>query len=115
MVDPFKAAARRDRIAQAVLLLMILAILGAFILFSNLNDASSGKEVVAVVTRLGTYPEPLGTGDLPILTVRLPDGSVRQVRTTWSAAGRCVPGRKVSLLQRGTVLEVGLRGCLTKR
>jgi hypothetical protein len=75
------------------------------------GDVSNGREVKATILKVGTYTDPLGTGDSPILTVQLPDGSIRQVPTSWPAANGCAPGSAVSLLQRGTALQVSLRAC----
>ena len=111
MIDPFQADARRERITQAVGLVLLIALLCALALFWVRTDVSNGRVVEATVVRLGNYPDPLGTGDSPILTVRLPDGSIRQLRASWPAVDRCAPGSKVSILQRGTALKVGYRGC----
>lgn len=51
-------------------------------------------------------------GDLPILTVKLPDGSVRDVQATWADVDRCRPGRSISLLQQGQALQVARPGCI---
>jgi hypothetical protein len=111
MADPFKAAIRHERLTKVSGLILLTILLCALFYFWVRTDISDGREVDAVIVRLGSYPEPLGTGDAPILTVQLPDGSIREVRTSWSAVNRCVPGRRVSLLQKGTALQVALRGC----
>jgi len=87
-------------------------LLGAFFIFWPANFVTDGQLVEATVVRVGTYAAGRSRGgDLPILTVRLPNGSIRQVRASWSTAGDCIPGGRISLLQRATALQVSLRGC----
>jgi hypothetical protein len=115
MADAFQTVARREYITEAAWLAALIALL-CFATFAWIRgDVSNGREVTAVVVRLGTYPDPLETGDLPILTVQLPDGSIRQVLASWPAVSRCAPGRSVALLQRATALKVALRGCSAAR
>lgn len=108
--DPFRDEITRDRVTQAVGVLLLLAFLSALILVVPLNDFRRAKSIHAVVLRLGTYPDETA-GDLPILTLRMRNGSIRQVRTSWSGAKWCAPGTRVWLLQRGSNLQVALRGC----
>jgi hypothetical protein len=111
MVDPFGTEGRRERVSHlAAFALLVCFLCAGFFLWMR-ADVSDGDEVTAVVVSLGAYPNPLGTGDSPILTVRLADGSIRQVRTSWQAVNGCQPGRAISILKRGTALQVGLRGC----
>ena len=114
MADTLKSIIRRERAKQAAALglLLILALLGALSIFWPPTYVTNGRVVEATVVRVGTYAvgETQG-GELPILTVRLPDASIRDVNASWSTAGKCVPGSRVSLVQRGTALQVGLRGC----
>jgi hypothetical protein len=115
MVDPFRTEGHRERVTHlAALAVLVCFVCAVFFLWMR-ADVSDGNEVTAVVVRLGTYPDPLGTGDSPILTVRLADGSVRQVRASWQAVNGCQPGRAISILQRGTAVQVGLRGCYLDR
>ena len=66
----------------------------------------------AEVLRLGTYPVGgVAAEDLPILTVRLHDGSIREVQAAWADVDDCKPGRSISLLQHESALQVGQRGC----
>jgi hypothetical protein len=107
--DPFQFTINRERVTQVVGLLLLLAFLATFILIASRNDFRNARSVDAVVLRLGTYA--YDTGDLPILTVRMEDGAIRQIRTSWAAAKWCAPGTRISLLQRGSNLQVALRGC----
>ncbi|MFL6725747.1 MAG: hypothetical protein ACJ8FS_04430 [Sphingomicrobium sp.] len=114
MKESLKSIILRDRAKQAVGLglLLVLALLAALSLFWPPTYVTDGQIVEATVLRIGTYAVGSGYGgDLPIVTVRLPNGSIRQVKASWSTAGNCVPGGRVALLQRGTALQVGLRGC----
>jgi len=112
--DPFQAEALRERLTRARGLLLLFAYMGVLLLLVLSTDFRHEREIEAIVVRLGTYPDPLETGDLPILTVRLPDGSIRQLRTSWPAVNRCETGSSITLLQLGSRLRVGLRGCNPK-
>ena len=68
--------------------------------------------IEGTVVRVATYAHELG--DMPILTVRLDDGSIRQLRTSRAAANGCGPGSSIALLKRGISLRVGLRGCYSR-
>ena len=75
---------------------------------------TDGRVVKAEVLRLGMHPVAgVSGGDLPILTVRLPDGSIRDVEATWTDVNDCKPGRWISLVQQGIALQVGQPGCMT--
>jgi hypothetical protein len=112
--DPFQAEAFWERLTRARGLLLLFAYMGALLLLVVSTDFRHERDVEAIVVRLGTYPDPLATGDLPIVTVRLPDGSIRQLRASWPAVNRCGPGSSISLLQLGRRLRVGLGGCHPK-
>lgn len=77
---------------------------------------TNGHEVQAKVLRIGTYPAGrVAGGDLPILTVRMKGGAVRNVQATWADVGGCETGRSISLLQQGDALQVGRPGCVIAR
>jgi hypothetical protein len=112
MADPFRIAAIRQRAAQALRLGLLIALAGAIAYCLDRPAVTTGRPVEAEVLRVGTYSASrVMGGDLPILVVRLPDGSVREVRSSWAAAKNCEPGRWISLLQHGTALQVGIPGC----
>jgi hypothetical protein len=80
------------------------------------GGVASGRVVQAEVLRLGTYPTGSVKGaNLPIITVRLPDGSVSDVKTTRADVSGCKLGDFISILRRGDGLQVGQRGCTKKR
>lgn len=112
MVDPFQTEARRERLTLAAGLLLMIALLG--ILASLAARAGSGDQLLieGTVVRVATYAHELG--DMPILTVRLDDGSIHQLRASWAAAKGCGPGSSIALLKRGSRLRVGMRGCNTR-
>ena len=98
--------------AGALVLLVALIYAKAYLNFGNV--VTDGEVVKAEVLRLGTRPVArVAGGELPILTVRLPDGSVRQVKATWPHVKDCKRGRWISILQHGTALQVGTPGCYT--
>ena len=112
MIDAFRTIVIRERVTQAVGFGLMIVFLGALWYVWVHTDVSDGRIIEAEVLKLQTYSAPSGMGgDLPILMVRLPDGSIREVPASWAAVGNCMPGRWVQLLQRGTALQVGLRGC----
>lgn len=115
MVDPFRNIARRELVTKASSLALFIGLICLTLLAWEFSDIRQGRVVAAVVTGFSTYPDPLGMGDRPILTVRLSDGSLRQVRGSWSAVGNCTPGRTILLLQRRTALEIAFRGCSSTR
>src|SRR5436305_800172 len=114
MVNSLKKIAFRERVRQAVGvgLIVALALLGALSVFWPRTYVIDGRLVDGTVIRIGSYPTAGAYGgELPILTVRLPNGSIRQVKASWATAGDCLPGSQVPLVQRGTALQVGLQGC----
>lgn len=112
MVDPFRTTAIRERSTQVFLVALLVAgtCLGSYLMVRPY--VTEGRIVRAEVVRVGMYDtgEAAG-GNLPILTVKLADGSNRQVTSSWAAVKDCAPGRWIALLQRGTALQVGRPGC----
>jgi hypothetical protein len=109
MADVFLEQIRRERLHAAgwlVVLLIFLAVL-AFGLSRMLNP--EGRLVEGQVERFGTRATDIG--DLPVVTVRLPDGSIRQVETSRALVKGCSRGDRIELVQRGTALRVGIRAC----
>lgn len=109
--DPFKAEAFRERRTLAGGLLLLIAFVFALLWWALSFDFPHERQIEATVVRVGTYPDPLATGDSPILTLRLADGSIRQLPTSWPAAINCRAGSNISLLKSGNTLRVGLLGC----
>jgi hypothetical protein len=112
MPDPFRTVALRGWIIAAGALVLVAALIVA-VSYLNLGmPLTNGHEVQGEVLRVGTHPAArVAGGDLPILTVRLPDGSVRDVEATWADVSGCKPGRSISLIQQGDALQVGRPGC----
>ena len=116
MVDPFRTVAIRERIAQGLGLALLITVICVVSYLLVRPYVTEGRIVRAEVLRVGMHSVGDGQGgDLPILTVRLPDGSIRQVTPSWAAVNDCMPGRWISLLQRGTALQVGPPGCSKTR
>ena len=114
MRDPLRSIIFRERARKAVCLglLLLFALVAGVSLFWPPTYVTNGQLLEATVVRVGSYPagKALG-GELPILTIRLPNGSIRQVRASWSTAGECMPGSRVPIVQHGIALQVGLSGC----
>ena len=116
MADPFRSLTLQGRI-KAGGALVLLAALMFVVSYLRFGSAMTAAQVVeAEVLRLGARPvAAVRGGDLPILTVRLPDGSVRDVQATWADVRRCRPGRSISLLQQGSALRIGRPGCISEK
>jgi len=114
MTDPFKTVAFRSRTVKASALIVLTGIVVAIGYLKFGTVITGGRAVKAEVLRLGTRPTGGVAGaNLPVLTVRMPDGSIRQVRATWADVNDCKPGRSISILQQGTAVLVGRPGCYT--
>jgi hypothetical protein len=114
MTDPFRTAAIRGRIIAAGALVLITALILAASYLDFGMPITHGHEVQAKVLRVGMRSAAgVAGGDLPVLTVRMPDGAVREVQATWADVGGCKTGRSISLLQQGDALQVGRPGCVT--
>ena len=114
MTDPFRDLAIRRRLitAGAVVLVAALIISVSYLDFGM--PITNGHEVRAEVLRVGTRAAAsTAGGDLPILTVRLPNGTVRDVQATWADIGGCKTGSSISLLEQGQALQIGRPGCIT--
>ena len=116
MTDPFRTVAFRSRIIAAGALVVGAALIVAVSYLDFGMPIASGHEVQAEVLRVGTRSVArVAGGDLPILTVRMPDGAVRDVPATWEDVGGCKTGRSISLVQQGDALQVGRPGCVSPR
>ena len=114
MPDPFRSAALRSRATAAGALVVVAALIFAVSYLDFVPAVTDGHVVKAEVLQLGTRPASrVAGGDLPVLSVRLPDGSVRDVQATWADVNGCKPGRSISLLQQGSALKVGRPGCIS--
>ncbi len=114
MTDPFRTVAFRARImkASALIILIGFVVVIGYLEFGTV--ITDGRAMKAEVLRVGTRPTGRVAGaNLPVLTVRMPDGSIRQVLATWADVSDCKPGRSISILQQGTAVLVGRPGCNT--
>jgi len=112
MTEAYRTVAVRQRITKAGALVVLLGFVIAISYLEFSTVVPKGRIVKAEVLRLGTRPVArVAGGDLPIITVRLPDGSVREVQATWADVNNCEAGRFISLVQQGTALQVGRPGC----
>ncbi len=112
MTDSFRNVPFRAGIMKAGALIVLtgLMVVIGYLQFGTV--ITDGREVKAEVLRLGTQPTGGVAGAiLPILTVRMPDGSVRQVMATWPDVNDCKPGRSISIVEKGTAVRVGRPGC----
>ena len=109
MGDPFRAHVRNERLRLAFWVLVLIVPLAALAYLLNGASQPDGELIKADVVRFGSRPTE--TGDIPVLTVRLADGSIRQVLAGPNAVNGCKRGDRISLIQRGTSLRVGIRGC----
>ena len=116
MTDPFRTLVIRRRIIAGILLLLVAALIVAVSYLDFGMPITNGHEVQAQVLRVGTRPAARAAGgDLPILTVRLPNGAVRDVQATWADVDGCKTGSSISLRQQGDALQVGRPGCVVRR
>ena len=116
MTDPFQTAALRGRIIAAGMLVLLAAMIVVVSYLETGLPIRNGHVVEAEVLGVGMHPAArLAAGDLPILTVRLPNGSVRDVQATWADVNGCKASRSLSLLQEGSALQVGRPGCASAR
>ena len=114
MTDPFRTVALRSRINVAGPLVLVAVLIVAVSYLDFGMPITTGHEVQAEVLRVGMRPAArVAGGDLPILTVRVPDGAVRDVQATWADISACKTGRSISLLQQGGALQVGRPGCVS--
>jgi hypothetical protein len=112
MTDPLVTAGLPARIVAAGALVLVAALIFAVSYSDFGTGITNGMVVQAKVLRLGTHAvAAVAGGDLPILTVQLPDGSIRDVQATWADVDGCKTGRSISLLKQGNALQVGQPGC----
>ncbi len=114
MVETSETVVVQEHIKKAGGLVLLVALACAISYFEFSGVVTGGTDVKAEVVDFGMVPAGrVAGGDLPILTVRLQDGSIRAVRATWADVNNCMPGRWISLVRNGTALQVGVPGCNT--
>jgi hypothetical protein len=93
-------------------LLLIIALIAFSVLLAGLLyiwKYPTGRLVEGRVEEFGLIARKWGF--TPLITVRLADGSRRQVLAARQFNKSCRQGDKIALIQRGDVLNVGIRGC----
>src|SRR5688500_12054952 len=108
MKDPFKELNRTERLKAGLWLLILIAFLAtiAFV-FSRARNPPG----ILVEGRIQSFGVPVNEyGDMGV-TVRLANGSVREVLTKWVLVKGCERGDRIALVQRGTALSVDFTGC----
>ena len=103
-----KTLADRERLT-ASLIFALVALVAIISVVTSIKWNPSGRLVEAHVEQFGVRAS--NSGFHPLLTVRLADGSKRQVLAARLSRGDCKRGDKVALVQRGSALTVGVRGC----
>jgi hypothetical protein len=99
------SALRRD--GGAILAVLFLASIIVAVIVVRQSGAM--VEEKGVVLNFSSRPDI--DGDHPIVSVRLQDGRVEQVRTTPVLLERCAKGGNIALVRRSHSLQVSPRGC----
>ena len=104
-----KTLALRERLTSLLWVFALIALVAVVGLVANITWNPEGRLVEAHVEQFGVRADNFGFE--PLLTVRLADGSKRQVLASRLDKGACRRGDKVALVQRGSALTLGVRGC----
>jgi hypothetical protein len=110
MAEPLRAQIWAERMRSGVWLLALLAVVATVLFVEDRLWNPQGQLIEARVIqsgiRAGKYR------NTPIVTVRLADGSVREVQARWASSLRgCQSGDRIALVQRGSALTIGVKGC----
>ena len=113
-VDPFRRSWRewlvelaRSWKLFALAIFLVAAIAAVFVVVTR-----TPERVEAQLIRFGSLAT--DEGDKPLLLVRLPDGTVRQVLARRSDVRLCRVGQTIHLLRRGSLLTLQPGGCLER-
>ena len=109
MWTSLKTSAVRERLTASLWIFALVALLAIISVAASIEWNPSGRLVEAHVEQFGVRADYYGFQ--PLLTVRLADGSKRQLLAPRLARGDCKRGDKVALVQRGSALTLGVRGC----
>ena len=104
-----KTQAALERLTSSLWIFAFVGLLAIIGLVASIKWNPSGRMVEAHVEQFGVRADHFGFK--PLLKVRLADGSKRQVLASRLSKGACKRGDKVALVQRGSALTVGVRGC----
>ena len=108
-VDPFRQS-WSQRLAPSWKLAVLAALLIGMVAVAARTLTAASTRVDARVIGFGSYATE--EGNLPILQVRLGDGTNQQVRVRRSDVGACRVGSAVHLMRRGSLLTLAPGGCL---
>jgi len=107
--DPFRDENRRDLRTKAfgagALVALVLLIVGGFLYL----NAGTEQAITGQIVRFGMYADDIG--NRPLVLVRLPDGSEREIQTPRDVLLRCRVGDNISLTRNGSYLKITPDGC----
>ena len=104
-----KTLSVRERLTSWLWIFAFVGLLAIIGVVASITGNPRGRLVEAHVEKFGFRAD--SNGYWPLRTVRLADGSTRQVLASRLWKGACKRGDKVALMQRGSALTVGIRGC----
>ena len=108
MADPLKELGWRERLTAGLWLLMLIAFLATISIMFGRSRNTEGKLIEGRVESFGV---PVNKWGDMVVTVRLANGSVREVLTKWELVKACERGDRIALVQRGLALNVGVMAC----
>ena len=110
VTDPFqsKLAAMRQPVIGFLLLVGILVFVAWMTVWHTAQPSGTMLEgrVIGIGNRAAG-----NTGDEPVLTVQLEDGTTHKVLASRGETAVCKLDSPISLIRRGGGLRIGLRGC----
>ena len=109
MIRFLKPTSFPERVTALMWLVGLLLLVGIVSFLSTYSWHGTGALTEARVEHVGVRADNFGARTL--ITVRLDDGSVRQVLAPRAFDSVCKAGDRIGLLKRGSSLTVGMRGC----
>ena len=98
-----------DLLAKSWKLAALLVVLSAIAIAALRTWTMTPSTVEAQLLRIGSLPS--DTGDMPMLVVRLKDGTIRQFSVRPSDVHACRVGSPIRLIKRGALLTLPQNGC----
>lgn len=108
-VDPFRQT-WSQRLAASWRLAALAAVLMAVVAVAARTLTAASTRVEARLVRFGSYAT--DAGSLPLLIVRLSDGTDQQVRVRRSDVRACRVDSTIHLMRRGSLLTLAPGGCI---